>query len=355
MYEREKKDGAGPLKFRIWVGFLMAAALATSAAAQQKITINYPNRSGSNWPLFLAKDGGYYQKHGLDVTLTFGVMPAGIAMLVSGEAQMVNSSLDQLMQAASKDGSLVLIGSSLNRGTFALMAAKNIASVKTLRGKRIAVSEVGDAPYGYLVALLAKSGLSARDVQWIPVGTDVNGRAAALVSGRAEATLLTAPAYFKLEQQGFKTLANLADHPDIFASTAYLMKKSVIAADPQLPEKLIEAQAEAIQRFYADKAFAVQTFLRYDKAAQGDEVARVYDLYARPQAFERVPFVLAAAVKSVVDQQSDPQIAARMKAYDFHAVIDNGYVRRLVKDGFFEKTFGPAIRSEEARKSKAAF
>jgi ABC-type nitrate/sulfonate/bicarbonate transport system substrate-binding protein len=343
------------LKFRIWIGFLLAALSAVNASGQQKITINYPNRSGSNWPLFLAKDGGYYQKYGLDVTLTFGVMPAGIAMLVSGEAQMVNSSLDQLMQAASKDGSLVLIGSSLNRGTFALLAAKNISSINALKGKRIAVSEVGDAPYGYLVALLAKSGLSARDVQWIPVGTDVNGRAAALVSGRAEATLLTAPAYFKLEQQGFKTLANLADHPDIFASTAYLMKKSVIAADPQLPEKLIEAQAEAIQRFYADKEFAVQTFLRYDKAAKADEVARVYDLYAKPQAFERVPFVLAPAVKSVVDQQPDPQIAARMKAYDFHKVIDNSYVERLVKDGFFEKTFGPAIQTEEARKSKAAF
>src|ERR1035438_3358842 len=84
------------------------AALATRTFAQgqlQKVTINYPNRSGSNWPLFLAKDGGYYQKYGLDTTLVFGVHPAGIAMLVSGEGQMVNSSLDQLMQAASKDGS----------------------------------------------------------------------------------------------------------------------------------------------------------------------------------------------------------------------------------------------------------
>ena len=66
--------------------------------------------------MFLAKEGGYYQKYGLDVKLVFGVHPAGIAMLVSGEAQMVNSSLEQLMQAASKDGSLVLMGSSLNRG-----------------------------------------------------------------------------------------------------------------------------------------------------------------------------------------------------------------------------------------------
>ena len=118
---------------------------------------------------------------------------------------------------------------------------------------------------------------------------------------------------------------------------------------------MIEAQAEAIKRFYDEKAFAVQSFLRYDKAAKADEMARVYDLYARPQAFERVPFVLSPAVESVVNQQPDPQIAARMKAYDFHKVIDNRYVKQLVKDGFFEKTFGAGIKIEEDRKSKAAF
>lgn len=343
------------MKPRISLMSLILALCALKAPAAQKITINYPNRSGSNWPLFLAKESGYYEKYGLDVTLTFGVMPAGIAMLVSGEAQMVNSSLEQLMQAASKDGSMVLIGSSLNRGVFALMAAKDVGSIKELKGKRIAIGQVGDAPYQYLLALLSKSGMSARDVQWIPVGTDVNGRAAALTSGRVEATLLTAPAYFKIEEQGFKTLANLAEHPEIFASTGYLMKKSEIASDPQLPLKLIEAQTEAIKRFYDDKPFAVQTFLKYDKAAQADEVSRVYDLYAKPQAFERIPFVLAGAVKSIINQQSDPQIAARMKAYDFRQVIDNSYVERLVKQGFFESTFGSAIKPEENRKAKAAF
>ena len=348
------------MKFRAWFGLLnalLAASCAVSLSGQtlQKITINYPNRSGSNWPIFLAKDGGYYQKYGLDVTLTFGVMPAGIAMLESGEAQMVNSSLEQLMQAASKDGSMVLIGSALNRGVFALMAKKEINSIKDLKGKKIAVSQVGDAPYGYLVDLLSKSGVTARDVQWIPVGTDVSGRVAALQSGRVDATLLTAPAYFKVEEAGFKTLANLAEHPDIFASTALLMKKSVVAADPNLPLKLLQAQAEATKRFYEDKAFAVKTFLNYDKAAVPAEVERVYDLYAKPNAFERVPVVLSAAVKSVIGQQSDPQISAQMKAYDFHKVIDNSYVEKLVKDGSFEKIFGPSVKAEEDRKTKAAF
>jgi ABC-type nitrate/sulfonate/bicarbonate transport system substrate-binding protein len=342
------------LRIRLALLFVISALFA-QAQAPQKVTINYPNRSGSNWPLFIAKEAGIYEKYGMDVKLVFGVHPTGIAMLVNGEGQMVNSSLEQLMQAASKDGSLVLVGSSLNRGVFALMANKNIATIKDLKGKRIAIGQVGDAPYGYLVALLGKNGLKPRDVQWIPVGTDVSGRAAALQSGRADATLLTAPAYFKVEAAGYKTLANLVEHQDIFASTAYIFKKSAIASDPKLPESLIKAHAEAIKKFYEDKPFAVKAFLAYDKNAQQDEVERVYDLYAKPQAFERVPYVLAPAVKSVIDQQPDPDIAAQMKAYDFHMVIDNSIVDSLVKQGFFEQLFGPSIKAEEQRKSKLAF
>ena len=344
---------------RRWLVLFMTALVVSGdgwaqTRVRKKVTINYPNRSGSQWPLFIAKEGGYYQKYGLDVTLQFGVYPAGIAMLVSGEGQMVNSSLEQLMQASTKDGSFTLVGSSLNRGTFALMGRKDIGSVRDLKGKRVAVSQVGDAPYRYVVSLLGKFGLSPRDVQWIPVGTDVTGRAAALESGRADATILTAPAYFKLEDAGYKTLANLAEHEDIFASTAYLMRKSVAASDPGLAESLIKAQTEAIKRFYEDRAFAVNAYLEYDKQQRAD-VERIYDLYARPHAFERVPYVLARAVRSVIDQQFDPQIAAQMKTFDFRKVVDNSIVDRLVREGFFEHIFGTAIKAEQDRQSKAAF
>jgi hypothetical protein len=205
-----------------------------------------------------------------------------------------------------------------------------------------------------LIALLAKSGLTSRDVQWIPVGTDVSGRAAALETGRADATMLTAPAFFRMEEAGYKTLANLAEHDDIFAATGYLLKKSQIQANPKLPEMLIKAQAEAIKRFYDDKTFAVKAYSAYDKQPQPD-VERIYDLYAKPNAFERVLYVLDAALKAVVDQQSDPQIMAQMKAYDFHKVVDNSTVERLAKEKFFDTLFGAKIKAEEERKAKLAF
>ena len=129
---------------------------------------------------------------------------------------------------------------------FALMSKKEIATVRGLKGRTIAVSQIGDPPYNYTNALLAKFGMGPRDVQWIAAGADANARAAALASGRADATLLTPPAYYKVEDAGFKVLANLADHDDIFAATTYLMRKSTVTANPRLPELLIKAHADWI-------------------------------------------------------------------------------------------------------------
>jgi ABC-type nitrate/sulfonate/bicarbonate transport system substrate-binding protein len=328
---------------------------ALPALAQLRgITINYPAKAPANWPIFLAKEGGYYQKYGLDAKLVFAVHPAGIAMLVSGEAQMANYPMDQAMQAAMRDGSLVIMGSPLNRGLFAMMTRNNVSSVRDLKGKRIGVSQLGDPPYSFALAILGKYGIGPRDVQWIPLGTDGNGRVAALVSGRVDATMIPPPAYFKIESQGFKEIANLADNADLYAPLAYVFKKSELAANPNLPELMIKAQAEAIKRYYDDKAMAIKAYAKYDPQDVAD-IGRIYDHDRKAGTYERVPYVLAPAVQYIIDHQADAKIGAQMKAYDFRKVIDNSVIDRLVREHFFENLFGPDIKAEEASKAKVAF
>jgi len=349
------------------IGALLAS-VATAAALMvgalegqslQKVTINYPTRSGATWPLYIARDGGYYQKQGLDVELNFGVHPTGVAMLTSGQAVMVNHSLEQGMVASvasvagARDAAFALMGSSSNKGLFALIAQKEFSNAKQLKGKRIAVGALGDAPYNYTVALLKNFGIGNRDVTWVQVGADVTGRASALQTNRADATLLTAPNYFRLEEAGFKNLANLADYP-VFAATTYMFSKSAIAANPRLPEQIIKAHAEAIKRFYDDKAFAVKTYMAYDKQPEAD-VARIYDLYAKGNIFDRVPYVMQPAVKAIINQQVDPRLAKDLKSFDFKRVIDNSVVSRLVKEGYFQQLFGPGIKAEEDRRGRDAF
>ena len=209
------------------------------------------------------------------------------------------------------------------------------------------------APYNSTGALLRTVGIANRDVPWVPVGTDVSGRAAALQTNRADATLLTAPNYFRLEEAGFKNLANLADHP-VYAATTYMFSKKAIADSPRLPEQIIKAHAEAIKRFYDDKAFAVKTYIAYDKQPEAD-VARIYDLYTKGNIFDRVPYVLQPAVNAIVEQQVDPRLAKDLKSFDFKRVVDNSVVARLVKEGYFQQLFGPGIKSEEERRAKIAF
>ncbi len=144
------------------LGLALAGALLSAwaqGAPLEKVTINFATKTGTTWPLYIAKEGGYFEKYGLDATIAFGVHPTGIAMLVSGEAAMTNYPLEQAMPASSKDGSLVILGSPYKKSLFALMAAKNFTSVKDLKGKRIGVSQIGDAPYNYAVGLLARAGL----------------------------------------------------------------------------------------------------------------------------------------------------------------------------------------------------
>jgi len=337
--------------------FLAALLLAITVSAQplQKFTINYPTRTGQVWPLYLAKEGGYYQKYGMDVTLVFGVHPAGIAMIVSGEAVMTAYTLEQTMVAGSKDGSLLALGSPFKKSLFALMANKSLNGVKDLKGKRIGVSQIGDAPYNYTIGLIARVGLSQRDVQWIPVGADVNARAAALVSNRVDATMITAPVYFKMENEGYKNFGNISDYEEIYAPSLFLFKKSWVQANPKMAENLVKAHGEAINRFYSDKAFAMKAYIKYNQADDPTDVERVYDHYARVNTYERVPYISAAAVQYVLDHPADANVGTQMRTFDFHRILDNSVVDKLVKEGFYEQLFGAGIKAEEERKAKLAF
>jgi hypothetical protein len=57
----------------------------------------------------------------------------------------------------------------------------------------------------------------------------------------------------------------------------------------------------------------------------------------------------------MIDHPSDEQLGDQIKQFDFHTVLDNSIVDRLVKARFFEKLFGSGIKAEQEWKGKVAF
>ena len=333
---------------------LSAPAIVRAQGSLQKITLSYPTQSGASWPMYVAKEAGYYEKNGLDVTLVFGVHPTGIAMLVSGQAQALNYGIDPLLIAATKDPLMVLMASTLNKASFALIVQPEIKSPQDLKGKRIGVSRIGDTPYHLTVSMMKKWGLTARDVQWVPAGAETAARFTAMLGGLTDATLVPQPYYYRMiEEAGKRMLANVADFQDIYVSTATVFRKSHIAQNKELPEKVIRAHAEAIKRIYEDRELANAVYAKYDKSARSVDIPKQHEFYLAKDVLDRVPFVVKPAIDAAIERDGDT--SPQMKTFDYKQVIDNSVVLKLVREGYFAKLFGPGIKAEQDEKLKLAF
>jgi len=340
---------------RIVVALLTAVAacgvVAPNSFAQplQRTVAMIGARSGASWPLWIAKEARLYAKYGLDVELVYAVHPGPIAAIISGHAAMTSAGSDPALLAASKDPALVVLGSFMNKGSFAMIGSKMATDMKQLAGKKIGVGRVGDPPYHMAVSLLRKYGMTAREVQWVSVGVDAAARAAALQSGQIDAALMTAPAYFRLQAAGLPVLAVLLDHEDIYISTYYLFRRDALAKERPMALAFFKAHAEAIKRFYDDKAFAAKIMIQYGGTRSIDDANRVYDLFRKARVLEAVPYALKGSVDAVLERQGQ-----ELRGVDPAKIIDNSLVDQLVNEKYFESVFGPSIRDEQQRRQAQA-
>jgi ABC-type nitrate/sulfonate/bicarbonate transport system substrate-binding protein len=346
--EKIKLQGASIVA--VFLALFILGAPPLFAQPLQKTVAMVGARSGASWPLWIAKDARLYAKYGLDVELVYAVHPGPIAAIISGHAAMTSSGSDPALLAAAKDPSLVVLGGFMNKGSFAMIGSKTATDMKQLGGKKIGVGRVGDPPYHMAVSLLKKYGMTPRDIQWVSIGVDAAARAAALQSGQVDAALVTAPAYFRLQAAGLPVLAVLLDHEDIYVSTYYLFRREALSKERATALAFIKAHAEAIKRFYDDKAFATEIMIKYGGTRNTEDANRVYDLFKKARVLEPIPYALKGSVEAVMERQSQ-----ELKGVDLSKAIDNSLVDQLVKEKYFEAVFGPSIRDEQQRKQALAF
>jgi hypothetical protein len=97
----------------------------------------------------------------------------------------------------------------------------------------------------------------------------------------------------------------------------------------------------------------MQVMMKYGGAKDIEDAGRVYNLFAKSRMFEAIPYVLKGSVQGVVERQRQEQ--SYLKDFDFTKSVDNSLVDQLVKEGFFERLFGPAIRAEQQKKQALAY
>ena len=169
-----------------------AALLATPAAAQgTKVGIGISGWTGFA-PLVLAKEAGIFAKNGLDVTLKKIPQASRHLAIASGDTQCAATTVETwIAWNANGVATTQIFQMDKSYGADGMAVRNNIAAIKDVKGKQVAASAPGTAPYFTLAWFLKKNGLSVKDVT--VVNMEPGPAAQAFVAGQNDAAMTYEP------------------------------------------------------------------------------------------------------------------------------------------------------------------
>src|SRR5262245_53915559 len=143
----EIKMGHGPHAARA-VSLALAAGIATAAPAQEsKVAIGISGWTGFA-PLTLAKEAGIFKKNGIDATITKIPQASRHLAIASGNVQCAATTVETwIVWNANGVATKQLFQLDKSYGADGMVVRNSIASIKDLKGKTVAASAPGTAPY----------------------------------------------------------------------------------------------------------------------------------------------------------------------------------------------------------------
>ena len=150
-------------------------------------------------PFVLAKEQGIFEKHGIDLTISYVEPPALVPTLMSGDADFIWSNPPALLAARSNNVPLKSVTTVSVAGddpsTFPIQvmvpAGSDIKTLADLAGKKIATASLFQLNDLALMESLAKAGVDASTVEFVEI--PFPNMAEALAAGRADAIISTEP------------------------------------------------------------------------------------------------------------------------------------------------------------------
>ncbi len=141
------------------VGWLWLVAGPVDAAAAERLRASYGSISGSTIPIWVTKEAGLFEKHGLDVELAFIEGGAkAMAALVAGDVSIAQLGGSHVVSSHVAGSGVVILAGVVNILEYKVIVSKAITRPEQLRGKKAAVATIGGS--GYLAMHVALKGYS---------------------------------------------------------------------------------------------------------------------------------------------------------------------------------------------------
>ena len=279
---------------------LVLSVLYSSASAQELRRIHYGTTSSTaHLPIWVAKDAGYFAKHGLNVEpvnirggalITMGIM--------SGQLQFSGAGAESAVAARVEGGDVVLLACPVDSDPVYFITRPEIKSAAALKGKSTAVTRLGSTTHFYLRAAARHVGLDPeKDLTILQLGTGTE-TAAALENGRIAAAAITHRYALPFLQRGWPLLVDLSTTDLVYPSSCVASSRAFVKAEPKLVEDFLRAYVAGIQLIKKDASFAEKSFAKWLREKDAYLIKTTVEAYSK--IFKLTPYVPDKGIENVM-------------------------------------------------------
>lgn len=321
--------------------FLSFSLLSVDAHAADKVRLPYSPIGWESLPWYVGKDGGYYDKYGVDADIFFqGASSEIIQTMLAGDAQFAGIGGPAIISNVIAGGDVIQIAALVKTFTIPIYSQPSIKTLAELKGQKVGVSRFGAVTHITALAVLQKAGI-AKDVTIVQTG-GVPESAAAVASGAVAAATVLPPQSLMLKDKGFRELVGLKELRELnipFVENGLVVRRSTAVKNPDLTKRMLKASLEALKRVFDDRAYAMKVLGQYTKITDAKLLEDSYEWAAA--AFVKDPKVPGDALKGLAEKMVDLKMvdAAAAARTPVTAYYDNQYVEALEKEGFLKKLF----------------
>src|SRR5437870_2243443 len=238
------------LSYRIFAATAALLVSAPAVAQEVKVAIGISGWTGFA-PLTLANQAGIFKKNGLDVSIKKIPQKDRHLAIASGDIQCAATTVETWISwNANGVATKQIFQLDKSYGADGMAVRNDVAAIKDLKGKTVAASAPGTAPYFTLAWFLKKNGLSVKDVT--VVNLEPAAAAQAFVAGQNDAAMTYEPYLSTVRDnpQAGKIIATTLDYPMIMDTFGCTPK--FLADNPKAAQALANSYFEAVDMIRKD-------------------------------------------------------------------------------------------------------
>ena len=303
----------------------------------KKIAIGYSGIAPSQAPVWMAYEGGFFRKYGLDAQLIF--IESGsrtVQTLISGDVFAAQVAGTSVIQSNLQGSGVVIIGGFLNTMDYKFMVARDIVRPDQLKGKTVAVSRVGSSSDFATRYALEKYGLVPdKDVTILQIGSQP-ARFSALQTGKIHGAMIAVPLTAIAAKMGLNTLADLQMLGLEYQHTGLAVSQNVIKTQPETVRNVLKAFVEGIHYMKTHRKEAMGILAKYIKTDDTDALQEAYEATAIALVPEK-PYPTLKGIQIILREMGVKDAAARSARPE--QFVDMSLMKELDSSGFIDRLY----------------